>query len=190
MSRSLKKGPYIDPKLLKKIQKYESEVIVTKDKKMVIRNFGVKERLLIHEPKRIVNECNLPANWEEPIRNLLKSGKLQLPAISSLQPILSYNFEKQKWELFIQIFRKTTAKDLERADWNLIKELQSRWLKDFEPIEISDTDIRMIELYNQGKSMREIGETIYGNRPFDETEISKRCRLVKKKLHMSRDKKG
>jgi len=146
----------------------------------------------------------LPISWKESVENYIKTGQFNPPK-SATKPIVSFEKALPQGRAVIKVlvFKHTTKKEYIKA-WDDIEKIKKLGeankelrITEFNPTSITKADIVMVELYEQGKSSREIadylsehsieiyGEEKYGEVPV-ETTIRTRLKTLRRQLGVSR----
>lgn len=165
-----------------------------KNRKLVSWN----DKVLNQEVNLIMNLYPMiPDSWKKSVEDYIKTGELKPPKSATEPTVVLEKAEPYGRQILkIQVFKHTTKKEYLEA-WKKIRELQKE-MKEFNPSKITKADMVMIELYQQGKTAREIADylsehdiELYGEDKDAETPVEStiRSRLKTMRRHLSVHKK-
>lgn len=125
---------------------------------------GGNEKVLLDETQRIMNMFpRLSRVWEKSVKRFIQTGNLEMP--SDKPPFIVYkqhlddNGNVLRKDLYLQIFKSTTQKDYQ--DWWKEIEKYQNWLDEANPKPITDRDLEILKLHNQGKKDTEIADILF-----------------------------
>jgi hypothetical protein len=132
----------------------------------------------------------IPSNWEASIRKYILGGNLELPFIKGTKVIFKKNFVTGETKLYLQIFKRTTQKDVIQV-WDKVKKLQKKMNELWAPsIPKQNKDVFKIwqEVESREKKPRQIAREVaailcnYGC-DLAENTITKIVSNMRKQLH-------
>jgi hypothetical protein len=139
----------------------------------------------------------IPDSWRKSVEEFIRTGELKPPKSATEPTVVLEKAEPCGRQILkIQIFKHTTKREYLEA-WEKIRELQKE-MREFNPSRITKADRVMIELYQQGKTDKEIADylsehdiELYGEDKDAETPVEStiRSRLKTLRRHLSVHKK-